>query len=543
MAVALAALAVTPSYVRAYRVGGASEAPSYLVGDLIVVNKAAYDIRLPYTPFVLLSHSQPAPSEMVMFRRPGEKYVVFKRILGCPGDTIAFADGRFTINGVELDYVERSPELPVDVADANNMGTVIEKESGYGFDHLITRSPGSSGFLSPEPFVVPEGHYYLVGDNRDVSLDSRTYGPIPRANILGKVSGLLHRPTSSTGSSVRQDSPDEDWPRSTPEAQGLDPEPLDELVTLMREGERFPDLHSLLIVKNGYLVLEEYFAGWNATRLHTLQSVSKSFTSALIGIAIERGEIESVDEHVIDFFPQWRDELAEDPRWAAQRVEDLLTMRTGTDYHERGEDSPHFQLNRTPTGWDRFYLDRPMVTEPGKYWQYDSGGVILLSALLKQRSGMHADAYADKYLFAPLGIERTAWFRNREGHPHTGGGLSLLPQDMAKFGLLYLRGGRWGDQQVVPEWWVETSARRHFSFPPGRGHRVGYGYLWWILEPDPDGEGEQDIYAAMGFRAQYIFVVPEHDMVVVVTGGTQNGTDQGRPVGFLYSHILPAVKR
>lgn len=537
----LAALAVTPSYVRAYRVGGASEAPSYLVGDLIVVNKAAYDIRLPYTGVVLLSHSEPGPGEMVMFRRPGEEYVVFKRILGCPGDTITTEDGRFIINGTPLEYTERSSRFPVDVADTNKLGTVTETETGYGPEHLITRSPGSKAFPPLEPFIVPEGYYYLVGDNRNVSLDSRSYGPIPRASIIGKVGGLLHRRDFTPGSTVKQDSPKDDWPRSTPEAQGLDPEPLDELVRLMDEGERFPDLHSLLIVKNGYLVLEEYFAGWNATRLHTLQSVTKSFTSALIGIAIARGEIESVDEHVIDFFPQWRDELAEDPRWAAQRVEDLLTMRTGTDYHERGQDSPHFQLNRTPTGWDRFYLDRPMVTEPGKYWQYDSGGVILLSAMLKQRTGMHADAYADKYLFEPLGIKRTAWFRNREGHPHTGGGLDLLPTDMAKLGLLYLRGGRWGDQQVVPEAWVDASIQRHFSFPPGRGHRVGYGYLWWILEPDPDGAGEQDIYAAMGFRAQYIFVVPEHDMVVVVTGGTRSGTDQQRPIEFLYTHILPTV--
>jgi CubicO group peptidase (beta-lactamase class C family) len=348
---------------------------------------------------------------------------------------------------------------------------------------------------------------------------------------------------SASSSAIGQEIwPDDDWPRSAPEARGLDPEPLNELARLIREGRRFPDLHSLLVVKDGYLVLEEYFAGWGPDRLHTLQSVTKSFTSALIGIAIERGEIESVEEHVIDFFPQWRDELAEDPRWAAQRLEDLLTMRGGTDYHERGEGSPHFQLNRTPRGWDRFYLDRPMVTEPGTVWQYDSGGVILMSAILKQRSGLHADAYADRYLFAPLGIERTSWFRNRDGHPHTGGGLDLLPRDMARFGLLYLRGGRWGDQQVVPAWWVEESTRRHVDFEPPHGRSIGYAYLWWILPGDPDGAGNEEIYAAMGFRAQYIFVVPEHDMVVVVTGGTQNGRDQRRPIHFLYSHILKAVK-
>jgi len=363
-----------------------------------------------------------------------------------------------------------------------------------------------------------------------------------RAWLVVVLAALAIAP-SSAGTRVQAVQPDQDLPRSTPEAQGLDPELLDKLVRLIEEGERFPNLHSLLIVKNGYLVLEEYFAGWNAERLHTLQSVSKSYTSALIGIAIENGEIESVDELVIDYFPQWRDELEEDPQRAAMRLEDLLTMRSGTDYHERGADSPHFQLNRTPRGWDRFYLERPMVQDPGTIWQYDSGGVILMSAILQQRSGMHADAYADSYLFPALGIERSSWFRNQDGHPHTGGGLHLLPRDMAKFGQLYLQGGRWGDQQVVPRWWVEASSRNVAPFEPPRGHVVGYGYLWWILEPDPDGAGQETIYAAMGFRAQYIFVIPEHDMVVVVTGGTQNGRDQRRPIGFFYSHILKAVGR
>jgi CubicO group peptidase (beta-lactamase class C family) len=315
------------------------------------------------------------------------------------------------------------------------------------------------------------------------------------------------------------------------------------LVESIRDGQRFPDLHSLLVVKNGYLVVEEYFGGWEQQRLHVLQSVTKSFTSAVIGIAIEQGHVENVEERVIDFFPDWRDELAQDPRWAAVRLQDLLTMRSGTDYHERGQDSPHSQLNRTPRGWDRFYLDRPMVREPGTYWQYDSGGVILLSAMLKQRSGVHADDYAERFLFQPLGIDQAPWVRNRDGHPHTGGGLHLRPQDMARFGLLYLRGGRWRDRPVVPRAWVEESTRQHVDFDPPRGRTTGYGYLWWILAPDPDGNTSESIYAAMGFRAQYIFVVPEHDMVVVVTGGTTSGRDQRRPIEFLYTHILPAVRR
>jgi CubicO group peptidase (beta-lactamase class C family) len=334
--------------------------------------------------------------------------------------------------------------------------------------------------------------------------------------------------------------PGADWPRSSPAAQGMESSRLEALAKGIREGEEFPDLHGLLIARDGYVVLEEYFAGHGPDELHTLQSVSKSFTSAILGIAVGQGKLRA-DEKVLAFFPD-AEIRNRDSRKEAMRVEDLLTMRSGTDYHERGSDSPHWQLNRLSRGWDRFVLDRPMVRQPGAHFQYDSGGVILLSAILKSRTGMHADAFADRFLFPRIGIEQTDWFRNSEGHPHTGGGLELRLQDMARLGLLYLRGGRWGDRQVVPADWVARSTRRLVTLE-GRGHVVGYGYLWWILEPDPAGPGKQDIYAAMGFRAQYIFVVPEHDLVVAVQGGTHRHADEKRPIDFLYTHILPAVRR
>ncbi len=337
--------------------------------------------------------------------------------------------------------------------------------------------------------------------------------------------------------------PAEDWPRSTPAEQGLDATRLGELLAVIRRGD-VPEQHALLIVRHGYLVLEEYFDGWRAERIHMQQSVTKSFTSALVGIAVGQGAFRGVDEKILGFFPGMKEVRHLDARKRAITLADLLTMRSGTDYHERGSGSPHFELNNLPRGWDRFYLDRPMVAAPGAKFNYDSGGVILMSALLKVRTGLHADAFADRHLFAPLGIEKRDWFRNQEGHPHTGGGLDLRPRDMARFGLLYLRGGRWGDVQVVPADWVETSLERHVDWSDApRGHRVGYGYLWWILEGDPAGAGKQDVYAAMGFRGQYIFIVPEHDMIVAVTAGTRSSRDQRRAIDYLYTHILPSVRR
>ncbi len=334
------------------------------------------------------------------------------------------------------------------------------------------------------------------------------------------------------------------WEHASPGDAGFDAQALSALVRDMRHDWIAPGLHSFLIVRGGKLVVEEYFDGWDATRPHTQQSVSKSFTSALVGIAIERGDFSGVEERVIDFFAERADFEHLDDRKRAMRLTDLLTMRSGTDYHERGADSPHSRLNRLARGWDRFYMNRPMTSDPGTRFRYDSGAVIVTSSLLERRTGLHADAYAARHLFAPLGIEQHRWSRNAENHPHTGGGLYVTPRAMAKFGLLYLRGGRWGDVQVVPEAWVEASTATHVVFGDehSRPHEIGYGYWWWILEPDPAGDGLATIYAALGFRGQHIFVVPEHDIVVVTTAGI-SGRRMHEPISLLYSHILPALHR
>jgi len=335
--------------------------------------------------------------------------------------------------------------------------------------------------------------------------------------------------------------PAEDWPRAGLAEQGLDPAPIEKLVATIRANREIRNVHSLLIVRNGRLVLEEYFDGHDADELHELQSVSKSFTSALVGIAIAQGKIEGVGEKVLSFFPDVENIDNLDERKRRMTLEDLLTMRSGTDYHENGPGSPHFQLNDMSRGWTKFILDRPMISEPGTSFRYDSGAVILTSAILQARYGMHADRFAEEHLFGPLDIERSRWFRNAEGHPHTGGGLHLRSRDMAKLGLLYLREGRWDGEQVVPADWVAASLSRHVEFERRSGHAVGYGYWWWVLPPDPDGAGKRDVYAACGFKGQYIFVVPERDLAVVVTAGARNGGEQAAPQEFLYSHILKAL--
>ncbi len=416
-----------------------------------------------------------------------------------------------------------------------------QRVTGYVPDfHEFLKSKAPRGFVSQLEILEGEGH-------------------VPKSSISRGLRYVFAQNTSwAHYKSTRKENGDTEtwpsqnpaeksetweWPLSTPEKQQLDPEPLAELVSLIREGRRYPRLHSLLVIRHGYLVVEEYFGGHQADKLHTLQSVTKSFTSALVGMAISKGEFKGVNEKILDFFPDMTNIANRDERKESIRLQDLLTMRSGTDYNENGPDSPHHQLNRQPRGWDKFYLDRPMLRMPGTQFLYDSGGVILMSAMLKNRTGMHADQYAEKHLFKPLQIVQKYWFRNQEGHPHTGGGLSLKSRDTAKFGLLYLQKGRWGSQQIVPEDWVRESFIKRVDFGSTGGRTVGYGYLWWILSPDPDGNGKDYIYAAMGFKAQYIFIIPEHDMVVVVNGDTRSSVNQRKPIEFLYTHILKSVQR
>ncbi|HSA94972.1 MAG TPA: serine hydrolase [Acidobacteriota bacterium] len=333
------------------------------------------------------------------------------------------------------------------------------------------------------------------------------------------------------------------WPVSTPAEQGLDPKVLADVVDLIRRNEILPRLHDLVIVRHGQLVLEESFHGWGPGKLHTLQSVSKSFTSALVGIAIARGEFKGIDEKVLDFFPDMKEIANMDERKASMRLQDILTMRTGTDYNETDASSPHWQLNRLTKGWDKFYLDRPMVQSPGTGFQYDSGGVILISAMLKRRTGQHAREYAVEHLFKPLGIDQYWWVGNAEGHTHTGGGLNLSGRDAAKLGQLYLQKGRWGDVQILPESWVRESFKMRVDLSQPGQPPSGYGYLWWVWAPDPRGKSGEYIYAARGRFGQYVIVVPEYDMVVVFLSDAKDRAEMGKPVQVFYDRILPAVRR
>lgn len=335
------------------------------------------------------------------------------------------------------------------------------------------------------------------------------------------------------------------WAVSTPAAQGLDPARLRALGDRIGAGGH-GQITSVLTARNGRLVWERYGGGWTADRAHTMQSVSKSVTSLLAGIAAGDGRL-AVDSPVASFFPDYQPLQHLDARKQAMRVDDLLTMRTGLDWSEAVyQGSPLQQLNESTGDWVRMVVDWPMREQPGTRWEYVSGGVIALAGIIGGAEGTRVDTFAAQRLFEPLQMRGYGWYRNpSSGFPHTGGGLLLRPRDALKIGQLVLDGGRWNGEQIVPASWIEASTRRVVAFPRTLGrHRVDYGRLWWIgslddpMNPRPESG---DVIVASGTGGQWIFVVPRYGLVMVSTGANQDDR-WSAAFDFLYTDVLPAIR-
>jgi len=285
-------------------------------------------------------------------------------------------------------------------------------------------------------------------------------------------------------------------------------------------------LHSVLVIRHGSIVLERYFGSWEAGAAHSLFSCTKSFVSALAGIALDKGLIPGLDRPVLSFFPgeSFRET---DSRKQAMTVENLLTMSAGLDWLE--EDETYDKLATESGNWVRFILDLPMAWQPGSRFLYSSGSSHVISAIIQQTSGMNGYDFAKTNLFDPLGIRDPDWDRDPAGTPIGGWGLSLTPRDMAKLGYLYLRDGTWDGKQVVPAYWVATSTQPQIR----ANERWQYGYQWWV---DPDGA----FYAAVGRYGQGIFVVPSLDLVVVFTAHIDSTDTEA---DLLMKYIIPACRR
>lgn len=309
------------------------------------------------------------------------------------------------------------------------------------------------------------------------------------------------------------------WKTASPESQGLDSAVLAEALDYVRTNA-IP-LHSLLIVRNGVLVLEAYFYPYAGRELHDVASVTKSFTSAAVGIATEKGLIKSIDEKVLSILPS--PNVFSDPRRQNLSIRHLLTMTSGFDCDTEGGEKALAAMRRS-NDWAAFALSLPMRSDPGAQYAYCSCNNHLLSSIVTTVAGESLLEFARKTLFQPIGVTDVIWPPDQNGRTHGWGDLHLHPRDMARFGLLYLNHGIWRDSQVLPEAWVRESSKAMVTVREG----VGYGLSWWINTARPP------IFEAVGRGGNRISLLPKENVVAVFTGG---GADTDRIAPFLFRAI------
>lgn len=316
--------------------------------------------------------------------------------------------------------------------------------------------------------------------------------------------------------------PGETWDLVAPKSVGLSTSALRSIGTQVRDS--LPEVRSVLIVKAGRIAYEEYFGDARASDPVNVKSVTKSVTSALVGIAIERGVLPGVDTPVA----QWLGDAippAADARVRRLTLRHVLEMRTGFEWQENGPSTLAWLRSADRV---RFTLGSRMVAEPGTVFNYNTGASHLLSAVLGRALGGDVRGFADRTLFSPVGMHAGPWAQDGQGIREGGSELWLTARDMARFGLLYLRGGRWRDRQVIPKAWVLESTRPH--------GRVDYGLHWSYLPAEWGGPAVN----ALGYGGQLIAVVPWADAVVVMTSTTR---DASNPVlELLRTRVLPAFR-
>jgi CubicO group peptidase (beta-lactamase class C family) len=314
------------------------------------------------------------------------------------------------------------------------------------------------------------------------------------------------------------------FPRSMPEAQGISSAAI---LTFLDEAEQKLDaLHSLMIVRHGHVVAEGWWRPYAADEPHMMFSLSKSFTSTAVGLAVAEGKLK-VQDPVLQFFP----ELAPSEPSAnlkAMRVGDLLTMTAG--HHD--EDIRGFSYNSDDDVVKKF-LALPVSHKPGTFFVYNTPASYMLSAIVQKVTGQTVLDYLRPRLFDPLGIVHPTWDASRQGVSMGGFGLSVRTEDVARFGQLYLQKGEWHGRQLVPADWVETATARHVSngSSPSSDWEQGYGYQFW--------RSRHGFYRGDGAHGQFCLILPQYDTVVAMTAGTR---DMGSVMNLVWDRLVPALQ-
>ena len=336
---------------------------------------------------------------------------------------------------------------------------------------------------------------------------------------------------------------------ATPESQGLDSEVLQAGVDKIYNGF-YGDIDSLIVLRNGHVVVEKYFNPeyYGREYRYSIRSVTKSVSSALIGIAIGHGKIRGVETNIMRYFPQYLSVDNPDSRKTQITLHDVLSMSAGYEWDEmiRHYGDPQNDYNRmiASDDWIGYTLGRPMRDDPGVRLEYSGGASMLLSAILQRATGQTAAFFANEYLFKPMGINDFSWLEGQGGITNGASGLSMRRIDMARFGQLFLDQGQWEDKQLVPAGWVEASTSEQITGDPDSLYSsFAYGYQWWRFrdfDPTISKLTTNDVYFAYGDGGQLILVVPHLELVVVSTANLVGG-EFVRQFELVRDHVFDAV--
>jgi CubicO group peptidase (beta-lactamase class C family) len=366
------------------------------------------------------------------------------------------------------------------------------------------------------------------GDRRCI-LAGRTLTGLVMLLVVGLVSGLISCADSRSTTAREGDYwPTEAWRTTEPKSVGIDEGRLASMFSwLAGEGQ---SVDGIVITRDGYIVAEGYRQPYRGDQLHMLYSCTKSVVGACVGIAIERGVMPEVNTPVDELFPRHQAGAGFRIDDSPVTLEHLLTMTTGLNacdsylYNWEG-------LGRlwASTDWVAYALALPSIAQPGTRFDYSNTASFLLSAAVQEATGVTTEEYAAENIFGPLGIERWQWASNPDGVTIGWSELRLRPRDLAKFGFLYLHGGEWDGEQVVPESWVERSWTETVM---ANTLQRAYGYQWWT--------DDRGAYLALGYRGQYLIVNPSVDLVMVVVS-TLPDSQFMLPYHLYYSFVLPAI--
>lgn len=334
------------------------------------------------------------------------------------------------------------------------------------------------------------------------------------------------------------------------QAAGMDTLPIENMIRAVNNND-YPNIHSVLIARNKKLIFERYFAGKdenfgvnlgivNHTKetLHDIRSISKSVTSACIGLAFSQGLLTNVDQNIFDFFPDYN--IYNTGSKSQITIKHLLTMTTGMEWDESMSytDPLNAEIQMTnATDPVEFVLSRPMIAPPGQLFNYNGGATHLLAAIIKKVSGKEINDFAKEFLFTPLGINHFVWNKySKSGQPAAASGLRLRSGDLMNFGLLYADGGRWMNTQVIPTSWTNETFESHINRPAG-----AYGYQFFIMPHFTSSGRTIKLVAAIGNGDQRIFIDHENDLVVVVTAGNYNKALAKNAMALTRDFIHPSI--